>query len=829
MTVAVDQYGNESIVWAEITWGNIGPAIKYGDRAMSGILGGILSGATVSKTAKVGDSGVSKTCSLTLDDTDGALKAIYNTKVIEGSSVDVYQRFIKSDGITTIDQPLMSGTITSSISWNEGQRTLTVGCEDGSADAYSDKLGYAPIENAYATFNNRAIGKVWPIIFGKAAKVPGVRVEYTDDMLLEFGINISDATYEITNGDQLPQDPTAIQLRIGKLLFNGAIVGTTFTPTTKNVPYFVNEPIGARGIDVDATNPSVIYMPALFTGDLGGKFAIVDFGSYKFVNQITGRDPIDSTKWYCSLAWPEILTNTHQLDEVAGYPRVSWGTDYEVESGSGGSILKTLTAGGWSIPAQVPVYRITGAGYIDKYVVNLYPSTTVGEVWGKRTFFGREIWQKIPSSYYTVILSDTITTDPGAVVRNPTTLTFDLPLSGIECENWKDEIYVSVESTLTAVPKTLAQWVTDNFTSYTFDVAGSDSIPIGTNFAFFKTQDAFSFLQEYAWQVASVINVNGTDLRIQYLGLNPAATPAGRKHTVDKDLTIMKTVVLGSKAKEDIVTVVTAKYVTDYSGEDSADHEYVISPAPNVLGIQEKTYDFWALTCQGGVEGAANFWNYRYGQSWKTIQADLLIDASDIDAYHLGTFNYGVEIINNVSGLFESVVHETSSPHVAIKAELAVQAGMTTEDALYWTVPWGACAAPDIGIQSNYVVAQDDSCPGYFTLIERTTQVYNIVLIFWPTRIRRWQWFTIKAEIWNADDELALINTTADETILEFASPAGRDRLWRKGIAFNAGEYSGQFIFRGGVQRLTIPLSVKIISKRKDIRAGLPRKAPLQK
>jgi len=251
---------------------------------------------------------------------------------------------------------------------------------------------------------------------------------------------------------------------------------------------------------------------------------------------------------------------------------------------------------------------------------------------------------------------------------------------------------------------------------------------------------------------------------------------------------------------------------------------YISELNKDVYGIQTTSYDFWAFTCRAGVKAVTDFWIYRYSHSWKEIKVDCLMDFSDIEPYHLGLFDFGASIVDGIYGVIHNVSYNTDSPHVTIQAELALQAGDVAEDANYWVLTGTGCAAPNIGAQSDFTVEQDDTCPAYNSYVPLGQEVYRIVLTFWPGRVKRGHEYTIKAEIWDADDNIAIITTTEEETGLRIATPITRDRFWKKGIAFIAGEYEGTFKIRGGIGKLSAPVTVSIRSNVKTIRSASENK-----
>lgn len=808
MSLTIGQYANEINLLVQIDWENLGTFSNYTDKTVSSFDGRILQAASISKIAKIGDSGISKTCNVTLDDTDGALKTIYDTKIIEGSEAKIYQLIT---GDASANELIMVGVITSSIIWNEGERTLTLGIESGSVEPKSREIGYAPEEGAWVGMHPDAEGQNWPLVFGSAVKVPAVRVEYSDDYTLGESITIDSTDYLIDGGDTLTQSPTNIELMIGRLLFEGTITDDIFTPTTKNKAIYTDvdliDPTGP-----DASNLSVFFTDS-FTGNLTGQYVMVDYGTFKFVNYVLRRDIDNPDKWYCAQAFPIMLGLIYTLDEVAPFPRLDWGVDYEQKT-AGDNIILSVVGGGWIIPKDAPVYQVTSSGYTDKYVVSLYPASTIGDVWGKRKFYEREIWAKIPSSYYTLTLADA-TTSPS---YTPTTLTFDRALSSRECENWSDEVYVSQTSSLDDTPLEIIEWVVTEFTDYTFNIGSSDTPPFSSNFAYFETTDALQFIEELAWQSASVTFISGANVYLYYLAKAPASVPSARKQTIDMDNVIMKSVELSTKSKEDLSTRFESSYVTDYSEDKEA--TYITSLNEDLYGVQTSTFDFWAFTCRAGVKAVTDFWVYRRSHSWKEIKVDCIMDVSDVEPFYLGFYDLGADIVDGIYATIHDVSYDTSSPHVTIEAELALQAGDIAEDPNYWVLTGTGCTAPDIGAQADYIVSQDDTCPSYNSYTPLGKEVYKVVFTETPNRVKRGVFFTLKAEIQDSDGNIATITTTEDQTLLTIASVVFRDRFIEKGIAFVAGEWSESFKIIGALGRLSAPLNLKITSTLDSISNG---------
>jgi hypothetical protein len=503
------------------------------------------------------------------------------------------------------------------------------------------------------------------------------------------------------------------------------------------------------------------------------------------------------------------------IAEAAPAVRNSWLADFEVFT-DGENLIRRQAGAAWTVKKGAPIFYAPGTAYEDRYVCNLFTSSAILEVWGRRKFYENEIWQKIPSSYYTKVLDTTIVTSPGAVTRHVTTLEFEYALSSYECENWFDEVYVSLTSSVTNVVKDLVNWVVTNYTTFTFD-ATSHSPPMPVNFAYFGVIDAMEFLYQIAWQVASVLTITGTVVKLTYLGTAPGISET----EIDTDLVIAKTVEIAYKDIEDINTQIKATYVTDYSGIPDASHSYIAKENESIFGVKSRVDNFWALTCADAVESVSDFWAYRMGNSWKTIKCNAFIEASDFSVYMIGKFMLGVDVVNNVHGLLTTVNHDSASPHVAIEAELAVKAGETTEDSDYWNVGFTSCPDLTIGLsEEDYVVPQDDTCPTWWNIIWLNKELRYIKIVKWPARgVERWREFTLGAIIVDEEGNQVNENTTINQTILELKSPAFRDKTWQTGIAFVAGAWEGQFKVRGTINKLTTVIEFNIISKIKHLRS----------
>ncbi len=180
--------GVEPINIVGVDWVGNGTEILYADRDLTGVLGRILELGEFDEIVKAtGNSTVSVRVSL--DDTDGELKTIYNTTDLHKKRCSVYQYF---GGLSLADKFLLfRGEISTPVVWDEGKRTLSF---DILSKIESEEVGFSPEEGQFPDVSPAAIGKVWPLCFGSVAHVPVVK---TSDVIrgnLVTTIGIPDAT-----------------------------------------------------------------------------------------------------------------------------------------------------------------------------------------------------------------------------------------------------------------------------------------------------------------------------------------------------------------------------------------------------------------------------------------------------------------------------------------------------------------------------------------------------------------------------------------------------------------------------------------------------------
>jgi hypothetical protein len=748
----------ESIVKISIAW--TGGTVVYADKTATGEKGTILEFDVVALQGQVGASGSIGSVNVKLDDTDGTLKTIHDGTIIEGTPVTITQ--VSTGGVSKT-RTLLVGKICADVVWSEGERSLSFGVES----VYKDQqIGYAPASGDYAWLHPDMVGVVWPLCFGSVLRAPAVHALHPYDLTLAEDADYDSATFEINNGDTLPQHPTSIRIEISEVLFDGTMSGNIFTPTVKNAAKYSNVEIAARVADGDEKNPCVFWLKN--NENLLRHFCLVCFdGSNYTVNQVTHQE---GKKCFCAKPWDGdiLLDATYSILSVARYPKTSWPETMIFTSDGSGSNLLTIAKDGWKLLKDAVVTYRPVSGITDRYICNLVPSYAVYEVFAHRTFFGRKIFCAVPSSYYTVNLSETL----GA--RSVTTITMTQSLSDRYCEGWDNDLYVSLISNTPTVDggdedhgantADIIEWILETYTTITADPTSFASVKVSladypSNFTIFDQPNAVEVCKEIAWQArCSLTILNG----VAYLTYLPSIGTATPVESFTSELTEFRSLSLGFASTDDLITKIKATWVREYSGEPlgvdglKPEREYTNSLNTS-LGLFEMEKNFFIYNIVANVQASVDFWLRRMANIWRTISCRVFIDVDDLLVFDPVLFDQtGLNFPSGGAlGQLTYIGHNTGEPLIEIQAQLAIKAGSMLNSSDYWTV--GSGVVEDIRdslAQYDYEVSSDNACPNYVEAVTLQRKKYYYVFTETPKRIVRNIPFVFKAEIQDADGNL---------------------------------------------------------------------------
>ena len=144
LTTIATKLGTEPVTIIEVDWVEDNAFALYADRIIGTIQGKIYEIGDLDNVINVSDSDSSQELDITLDDTDGTIKAIFDTHDIHKRSVRVYQWF---EGMDLTDRFLLfAGKISSPITWDERGRTISFTIISQLEDK---EVGFSPEEGQF--------------------------------------------------------------------------------------------------------------------------------------------------------------------------------------------------------------------------------------------------------------------------------------------------------------------------------------------------------------------------------------------------------------------------------------------------------------------------------------------------------------------------------------------------------------------------------------------------------------------------------------------------------------------------------------------------------
>ena len=166
LTKLAARCGNEPITLIEVDW-VAGTTAVYADRTVGTIPGRIIEVGDLDDAVNISGNSDSQELTITLDATDGSIKAILDSHDVHKRDARVYQYFT---GLALSDKFLLfSGKISSPIVWNERDRTVKVTILSQLEDR---EVGFSAEEGQFKYLPAEMVNKPWPLIFGTVINNP---------------------------------------------------------------------------------------------------------------------------------------------------------------------------------------------------------------------------------------------------------------------------------------------------------------------------------------------------------------------------------------------------------------------------------------------------------------------------------------------------------------------------------------------------------------------------------------------------------------------------------------------------------------------------------
>jgi hypothetical protein len=615
-----------------IQWTIGGAETLYVDRAtedMEGVLPRIVAIGEIDETRSGDSAGTTSAMSLTLSDTDGVLKNLFDTQDIHKRLVKVYQYFV---GTSVGDKFLLfTGQLSTPIVWNEGARTLSFEVVTKLEDL---EVGFSAEMGRYQSIAPSLIGQPWPMVFGTVQHVPGMQLQ-------EIPTAFTTEPFAVVD-QSLVAELNKISLQVANFpkVNVAKICGRDLVWTESDCAQEdANDQAFQEGTALQAQLDGLITQQRDLESQLNQQRlwerSRVNLAATTQVTQpFTGTFRVGSSLF------------TGHLDNTGGY--INTGTPL-LEPGNYNLQAQLIKAGYQFVNAGTQV--VLASAYPVKFVVSLTPGAVL-HVYAFQSFRGLRRLVKVPPSYYTVSVEDY---GPGAAAA--TIVTVHQPLSTVSFlynlgiqnwENnfgqylpphlvasvdWEDAIYVTFASTVGPNPVEIMIYIIDNYTQNSYDVDNfaevAEKVAVTPmNFLYQSLDNAFSLLQGLAYQARCAIYLVEDVFHLRFL------PEAGEEvDSISESDTVLNSLQVTTTTTEELITVYEATFKPDYSPTFDTPIRAIFRFNIARYGYHKDTFDFYAFNSFDVVEKVATFWMIRKSMTWKLLKCQLQLNKIAIEVF----------------------------------------------------------------------------------------------------------------------------------------------------------------------------------------------------
>ena len=594
--------------------------LKYSDHDFQGIKGGIISLGVLDQQSNDDNSSASTNISVTLDDSSGELKHLFDTSDLYKLRAVVYQCF--EDLPEQQKFIVVDGIVNTPVEWDEGKRTFRF---DIVSNLEQKETGFS-LDEALAKFiPNTILGKPLPMVFGSCRRVPAVTMtEEVKGILLEpFGIRdftlqdkLAFLTFKLEELNVLAQ----LYAQTAALLeFQGDKAGAS-------------QYIAALNTTLDsittATEDFIEASETLTAQTRWEKLRLSCSNAKNFPSgQITVK--IDQAFIHCVAGSDDALYvggNTYP----GSHPEYTSKTlERQQQIIKEGLFTEPVSSSFYGVPSATEVH--VDSPFPVEYLAAIMPCTVL-KVYAKKTIKGQTLLWPVPSNLYTVSLQ---------TIKNLTVtkIVFPKPLSSLNLHKETDDegdwdgtkIWCDLVSTVGPNTVDEIQWVAEKFTNLSIDSTSFAYVhekinKFPSHFAMLERKNAMDMIREMAWQARCAVYVLNQTLYIKYLSYEATVVD-----TLEEQDFLNKTMVISSSSTDKLVTKLTGKWQDRYD----VDTPNITSVRNNVAkyGLREKQVDMYIYDTVELVLKSLTFWIIRYSNVWKYISGSSPLKNLRLDIF----------------------------------------------------------------------------------------------------------------------------------------------------------------------------------------------------
>ena len=712
--------GTEPIILVEIEWVE-GSPIMYSDQKIDGAdypYPTILNMGGFDTSMMLSGASDTLTLNMTLDDVDGHLKDIYLANDVHKRPAKVYMTY---KGLNLVDKTLLfTGEVVTPFEWDEGKRSLSFTLLSKLSET---EVGFSMEEGDFPNIPEEALGKAWPLVFGKVCHVPAVQIRAARRGYMLAGEGIHDFTlhprlcqaHKITcpsanagiitgftrgpNNEWAAQDQSVASpsmecvnrrfFEICKLrdLLDQQLV---YEHPTLNIQ---------NGVSFPQNETVTIWIDgAKFKGTFNGNTFTVsdrkhpDYDTFnhiqcrtipeRYYGAVAGHDQSNWTRdtnpdgdnktgyTYTGSeedAWTDCNQAMTHVQASGGGPSASWKAYEDMESADFA----------W-LPAGTEVFMEGESEHL--FVASLLPAT-VDMVSAYRTFSnGSRLLVEVPTEYYTVYNTDY---DGYDVVE----IGLDKKLSLID-EDFDDQIYVSLTSSIGPNMVDIIEWLVGKYTQLSVDTTSFAAVHAAVanypcNFALLDRMSVYQVMQDLAYQSRCSLYIRNDVVYLTYLSTDPTSV-----RTIDESDIVQGSFTESLSDTDDIMT--THKITWQKAGarvrnEDPLDYKIILKYNVEKYGTAPQDWHYYSQNTYSTILKSATFWLIRKSISWKKLEFNLPIKHIDLDVNDAIMVDVAQFSGAPVKCVIESIQYNPNDNTISLVVWTPIRAGET--EPYFWAWP----------------------------------------------------------------------------------------------------------------------------------------------
>jgi len=731
-----NRYGNEPITIIEVDWVE-GSTARYADRTVGTIPGRIIEVGDLDNVVGVSNSSGSQSLAVTLDDTDGSIKAIFDLHDVHKRTCRVYQYFT---GLDLSDKFLLfSGKVSSPITWSERDRTVKFTILSQLEDK---EIGFSAEEGQFPYLPADMVGKAWPMIFGKVVNCPTLQINkaVTGTTLTSVGIlSGMDLWASMPDGADDSQFTMSLMLMVIERnhyaevkecwapAFHPPVDAQKAAELQQRIDSLneqINDAVARRSKQrtcaqarrqqqIDEANAKGLgENPIRILGGEDfpqGRTLTININGGLFTGHFEGELFHVQSRQHPADAATAANAYAEKTEEPAVCLEPTQTRYYRYEDeippgcGARPSWQKTIIHYGWvSTTSQATTHQmdtepVAQHFWVDPgasvkiasdepitYIVSIVPGTVLA-VKAFKQLTGERRLVDVPTDLYTVT-----TQTYGSVMA--VQIVVNKPLSSITDQGWSDDLYVTFQSSVGPDTVNILKYLIANYTDLTWDATSFNHVqeklqPFPANFPILDRKNTIDVLQEIAFQARCAIWLSNGVFYLKYLPEEP--TPAGTITVSDIDAE--KGIEVELTSTEDIVTKMKVCWWLSWADisdqpKDKAEKTILLRHNVAKYGTQEQQYDWYIYNQPDIVYKCATFWLIRKSNTWKRVKFKTFLNKLNLETFDAVTLDFDQPYVANgpVLAMVEKANYNSAENCVDFECLVPVVAGTMEQYHFFW-------------------------------------------------------------------------------------------------------------------------------------------------